>query len=1120
MEASTSFCKDYDELVMYIVRSASYKEPLITVDLAVEVMQSRRYYCVKKRALWIRVKERMITDQILMISEYEEDVPPVISLHPETLIEEYPDRREQCPWIEDFLGSLVFKKTTHDCMSSIDEYLETYTGSYVLPCLRSPSPRSSSAPGVLPPHQCKEYLDLIHLVVKKALYYSNSQKISEKEPIVTINIGAGWKQKLIERALQRMVLDNVLIPVCQVPEKRTYKLCTFVEAKRFYRRDTPDWLEGEDGQSSWIRLREFLNVKLDGFTQGELIELFGPQAGSRYDTLQAEYKANIKTEVLDGSDSAVLPSIESSYRQHSFAAIRARSNTEKGTRERAWTISSSGSESSSMIHIDIPPRRSTVKSNQTIFNDAPISDANPLGKRKRMQNPTSPPAQPQKFSKTGPVSRTIPDLSAQFENLQHTSRPTAAVSNTIPDLSARFENLSQISEESARPGSKIVKISHPAWKARARKQDVAANSTVPTATDLLKQPSTSKPQPAHQIPHPGPGSSTSRPPSSQSAVSDPHSAHKVGNKVPGYGAHRYPGRSFFQCPTPSVASAAQSQTSAQGLQNYQIHDSSVAGRDPFHRSTASTAGQTPVLGWMNEPRGTNSNGSSSRGHQPPYPHQYGPTAGMSSNMQPVQRNQPAKYRRYQPGGLAALSQTPVRSVQSHSDPPTGYQPYQLNPRLAASIPSILNPIQPQPEARMQFLPGETHEPPNSYAMAIAPPPTPMHPPIQHPQPPVPQLTAAQPQNPYPTTNPLQPPSQEFFTDPRSFYGTYTSRTSFPISIPNQTQLTPSSISMITQLEIQTWFLDPSLSGLQLFINTGCENTAHWNHLESFLIPITGLTRSTLLSHMLVSCQSVLDPTQTKRPVSKAQKYTIGSQAQASLLNMMRVPWRDDVGCRVWLEVALRCYATFAVHSWKLKVGLAAKKGVVYTPRVVEEFVSPAKGGWNAPALQAPPTQLPPNFGPDADVQIPPNPNANLTATAPIPDPAERKKRLAKARVFPTDLPTEEEVQFDHNPKTSLPRKKRNYEWLKPKVVENLKGRGGKGTDGKLGEEKSEKRVKTADALQDRIKKAKERTEKGEGEGEGEDVAEKETESEKTGNGDVDTDTDSDSGSGPGSDIEA
>lgn len=76
------------------------------------------------------------------------------------------------------------------------------------------------------------------------------------------------------------------------------------EAKRFFLRRK---LQSSDGSSrldtssdqSLLRLERFLDANLDSISQYDLVRMYGSNAGSRYDSLQAEFLPKIKYEVIE-----------------------------------------------------------------------------------------------------------------------------------------------------------------------------------------------------------------------------------------------------------------------------------------------------------------------------------------------------------------------------------------------------------------------------------------------------------------------------------------------------------------------------------------------------------------------------------------------------------------------------------------------------------------------------------------------------------------------------------------------------------------------------------------------------------------------------------------------------
>lgn len=53
-------CNEFDEIVAFVVRSASYKEPTIMIRFSVVTLLSKDKYFKKKKDVWNQVKNRMI----------------------------------------------------------------------------------------------------------------------------------------------------------------------------------------------------------------------------------------------------------------------------------------------------------------------------------------------------------------------------------------------------------------------------------------------------------------------------------------------------------------------------------------------------------------------------------------------------------------------------------------------------------------------------------------------------------------------------------------------------------------------------------------------------------------------------------------------------------------------------------------------------------------------------------------------------------------------------------------------------------------------------------------------------------------------------------------------------
>ncbi len=161
--------------------------------------------------------------------------------------------------------------------------------------------------------------------------------------------------------------------------------------------------------------------------------------------------------------------------------------------------------------------------------------------------------------------------------------------------------------------------------------------------------------------------------------------------------------------------------------------------------------------------------------------------------------------------------------------------------------------------------------------------------------------------------PFRPQLAILFKDPRTFYSNHTSDLQFPA---RASQAAASSNNMLTQVNIRNWFLDPAPSGLQSYMIATVNDAARCTEMENLLVSVTGLSRDSILSVMLVACTYTLNPFIGGRRVKLDEKWAIGSRARNILLKRMSVPWRRDTTCRLWLDVALGVDAKFAVSEWK------------------------------------------------------------------------------------------------------------------------------------------------------------------------------------------------------------
>ena len=117
--------------------------------------------------------------------------------------------------------------------------------------------------------------------------------------------------------------------------------------------------------------------------------------------------------------------------------------------------------------------------------------------------------------------------------------------------------------------------------------------------------------------------------------------------------------------------------------------------------------------------------------------------------------------------------------------------------------------------------------------------------------------------------------------------------------------------------------------------------------------VTGLSRESIISVMLVSCTCALTPSKPRHRARFVEKWAVGSQARRTILKRMSVPWSRDTACRLWLDVALGLYATFAVDRWKKGVAAAKKRNKNYTVVHVDERVSSMEGSWMVADLHVP-----------------------------------------------------------------------------------------------------------------------------------------------------------------------
>ncbi|KAJ5046530.1 uncharacterized protein L3040_003773 [Drepanopeziza brunnea f. sp. 'multigermtubi'] len=312
---ATAVCQEYDDFVTYVVHASKvrHKVNLLPHDYDDDdhdgdsELESFRRTAERFRAA---VRERAIEDGIL--KRYNatgcNKSYHGTELDDHILVQDYPERRET--WAEEYF--------TKGCGPAVKTAMEKvlsfcalrHRGCYVPPGRRAAE--SSTANTKVIPHlelatltsaDCAEYLDLICMIVRKALRRTSPQAIYETA-FLPARCAPNRKmaKKLLIRAFRRMVKDNIL----EHNRKGGYDLCSSFEAKRFFRCRhsfrTPDPdPQGPDLESeqSLSRLERFLDANVDSISQNDLIRLYGPEAASYYDRLQSEMRPKVKFEIVE-----------------------------------------------------------------------------------------------------------------------------------------------------------------------------------------------------------------------------------------------------------------------------------------------------------------------------------------------------------------------------------------------------------------------------------------------------------------------------------------------------------------------------------------------------------------------------------------------------------------------------------------------------------------------------------------------------------------------------------------------------------------------------------------------------------------------------------------------------
>ncbi|CZS91344.1 hypothetical protein WAI453_003604 [Rhynchosporium graminicola] len=145
-----SSCKEYDDIVTYIVRSAVPDTLRVITDFSGENTDFLAGISSEKRNLWIEVVRRMQRDEIIELYVITTSHDIEICLNPATDVEQYPERGD-CAWIKAFFFGKGAQHTSRDYASRVIVYLESHDGLYVPPALRPDPiwPDASKSPLVL-----------------------------------------------------------------------------------------------------------------------------------------------------------------------------------------------------------------------------------------------------------------------------------------------------------------------------------------------------------------------------------------------------------------------------------------------------------------------------------------------------------------------------------------------------------------------------------------------------------------------------------------------------------------------------------------------------------------------------------------------------------------------------------------------------------------------------------------------------------------------------------------------------------------------------------------------------------------------------------------------------------
>ncbi|CZT42689.1 uncharacterized protein RSE6_02629 [Rhynchosporium secalis] len=320
-------CEEYNEFVNFVVRNAE-----VNGNPSLELQPTwpgydKDPFDITARMFRRAVKDRMIEDGIMKqcnrIGAFR--APSGVQLDHSVSYQDYP-LTKRCRWVQDYFSEGYSVGVRIRIGKVIDHCQSKSQGPYVPParCLGIfPVQRTTNDLSNLSrldlviraPLDCGEYLDFINKVVRIALHYTYPQTVYEIDfPLGSDGFGHQRAEQLVGRVFRRMVKDNILEHTGNSVLGR-YDLCPSLEAKRFYLRrklhssDAGFRLDTSNEQSL-LRLQGFLDTNIDSICQEDLIRLYGSDAGSRYDELQAEFMPKIKYEVIEDDLPITVPIME------------------------------------------------------------------------------------------------------------------------------------------------------------------------------------------------------------------------------------------------------------------------------------------------------------------------------------------------------------------------------------------------------------------------------------------------------------------------------------------------------------------------------------------------------------------------------------------------------------------------------------------------------------------------------------------------------------------------------------------------------------------------------------------------------------------------------------------